>query len=147
MSWTQTNNRLEIFHSSQSWNFNNIITKTHFLPCNTKDEVILGLISYSLPLISKHLVSDHLWSLHNCHCPYHADHHRKKKDKHWGWRSGACRVSPPAALHPLADQQLFKGASGLGTENQRNHTPEITSICMIIWDPRLGFDVSVQFSR
>lgn len=130
----------------KAWSSNNIITKTHFLSCNIKEEVIPGLISYSLPLMSEHLVSDHQWSLHNCCSPYHPDHQKI----HLGWSPGACRVSPPAALHPSADQQLFKvarpPASSLCTGNQRNHTPEITSICMIIWESHLGFGVSVEFS-
>lgn len=50
-------NQAEMIQSSH-FNFNNRITETHFLPCNIQ-EVIPGLISYSLPLMSEHLVGDH----------------------------------------------------------------------------------------
>lgn len=59
--------------SSQSCNFSSTITKTNFLPRNIKDGVIPGFISYSLPLMSEHLVIDHRWSVRYHRCPYHPD--------------------------------------------------------------------------
>lgn len=126
-------------NTSQSWYFNKIIAKCNYFP---------EIVRMQWFLLSEHMVGDHQWSLHSCHCLCHSDHLKKVYS---GWHPEAgCWVSPPAALHPLADQQLFKvarpPASSLSIGNQKNHTPEITSICMIIWHPHLGFGVfgSVQ---
>lgn len=130
-------------NTSQSWYFNKIIAKCNYFP---------EIVRMQWFLLSEHMVGDHQWSLHSCHCLCQTDHLKKSLFRLTS-RSpllGFSSCSSASFSSSAAIQDSFKvarpPASSLSIGNQKNHTPEITSICMIIWHPHLEFCVfgSVQ---